>query len=107
VEVADDVGAGYGRVTDEWSVEELGEGGPMSDDDVPPGRLPPWLGWWTYLDADRARLLPPVPIPEVAEAVRATHSGAVVIALLADPAAIDIARYRSLHAEWWDRLGDP
>jgi hypothetical protein len=106
VEVADAVGAEYGRVTDDWSVEELGDSGPVSEDDIQPGRLPSWLGWWTYLDADRTRRLPPLPVPEVAESVRATPSGAAVIALLDDPAAIDLARYRRLHAEWWTVLGN-
>jgi hypothetical protein len=106
VEVADAVGAEYGRVTDDWSVEELGDAEPASEDDIRPGRLPSWLGWWTYLNADRARRLPPLPVREVAEAVRATPSGAAVIALLDDPAAIDVARYRRLHADWWDGLGN-
>jgi hypothetical protein len=99
VAIAGETGALFGRVEDEWSLEQIWYElpDPRSGGTPPPaGSWPEWLSWLTYLDADRYRLLPPVP-SEMDASVRRTPDEAAVIVLLADPAAVDPVRFAQLH----------
>jgi len=80
--MAEEFGATVGLVQDEWSVEQV-------------RHLPPrTLGWWTYLDAEHYERVPPLP-PEAD--VRRTPRGAAVIALLDDPASVDVLAFERFH----------
>ncbi|WP_410672901.1 hypothetical protein [Amycolatopsis sp. cmx-4-68] len=57
------------------------------------------MGWSTYFDADRYRLLPPV-TPELGTDIRRTPGEAAVLVLLTDPAAVDPVRFARLHHEY-------
>lgn len=102
VAIAGETGALFGRVEDEWSLEQIWSelSDPRSDATPPPrGSWPEWLSWLTYFDADRYRLLPPLP-PALGADVRRTPGEAAVIVLLADPAAVDPVRFARLHHEY-------
>lgn len=102
VAIADETKALFGRVEDEWSLEQIWSELPApTSDSTPPalGSWPDWLSWWTYFDADRYRLLEPF-VPELGADVRRTPGEAAVIALLADPAAVDAVRFAQLHHEY-------
>ncbi|MEV6830656.1 hypothetical protein [Amycolatopsis sp. NPDC051102] len=99
VALADELGAVFGRVEDEWSLEQIWAElrDPRSDSTPPPpGAWPEWLSWSTYFDAGRFRALPPVPA-ELGARVRRTPGAAAVIELLDDPAAVDPVRFARLH----------
>ncbi|MBB4674098.1 hypothetical protein [Crossiella cryophila] len=83
----------FGRVEDEWSLEQVWSllPDPLGDDVPPPGQWPHRLGWWTYFNAERADLLPNPPA-----GLRLTPSGAV-LALLDDPAAVDALEFERIH----------
>lgn len=85
VAVADSMGAVFGRVEDEWSIEQIWTG----------DTRPEWLGWWTYFAA------PPALPPELGATFRTTPGGGVVVALLDDPAAVDPVRFAELHRVYW------
>ncbi|MFD1050521.1 hypothetical protein ACFQ1S_35850, partial [Kibdelosporangium lantanae] len=89
VAVADSMGALFGRVEDEWSVEQIWSG----------ETRPEWLGWWTYFAS------PPTLPPELGATVRATPGGGVVVALLEDPAAVDPLWFAELHRRYWSAFG--
>ncbi len=100
--VAGEIGAVFGRVEDEWSLEQIWSELPdprSGDRPPPPGSWPDWLSWLTYFDADRYRLLPPLPA-ELDAYIRRTPEGAAVIALPTDPAAVDEARFARLHRKY-------
>ncbi|MFJ7217957.1 hypothetical protein [Amycolatopsis sp. NPDC098790] len=102
--IADETGALFGRVEDEWSLEQIWSGlpEPFSGDAPPPaGSWPDRLGWWTYFGADR--LLPP--LPAELGAVRRTRREAAVVVLLDDPAAVDPLRFARLHREYRRAVG--
>jgi hypothetical protein len=99
VALADELGAVFGRVEDEWSLEQIWA--ELRDPRAfatppPPGTWPEWLSWSTYFDAERHRALPPVPA-ELGARVRPTPGGAAVIELSDDPAAVDPLRFARLH----------
>ncbi|MEV4056284.1 hypothetical protein AB0J55_34205 [Amycolatopsis sp. NPDC049688] len=99
VALADELGALFGRVEDEWSLEQIWDAlrDPRSADvPPPPGAWPEWLSWSTYFDAGRGRALPPLPA-ELGAHVRRTPAGATVIELADDPAAVDPVRFARLH----------
>jgi hypothetical protein len=104
--IAGETGAVFGRVEDEWSVEQIWSqlSDPFSDAPPPPSCWPEWLSWSTYFDADRYRLLPSLTANLGAD-VRRTPDGAAVIALLADPAAVDELRFERLHHEYRGAVG--
>lgn len=87
----------FGRVEDEWSLEQIWHllGTTYPDGPPPPGRWPELMGWWTYLNAEYYRRLPPLP-PDAEATVHHTSAG-VVIALLDDPASVDELAYERLH----------
>ncbi|HJP78825.1 MAG TPA: hypothetical protein VJ914_31415 [Pseudonocardiaceae bacterium] len=102
VAIADETGALFGRVEDEWSLEQIWSEltDPASGPTPPPvGALPEWLSWSTYFDAPRYRRLPPLPGQGDAT-VRRTPGGAAVITLLTDPAAVDPVRFARLHHDY-------
>lgn len=98
VAVAERTGALFGRVEDEWSLEQVHPSlpHPVSDAPPPPGRRPDRMGWWTYVTAELYRRMPPLP-PGIDATVRRTSSGAAVIALLDDPAAVDPLAFERFH----------
>jgi len=102
---AGQAGAFFGRVDDEWSVEQIWDEltDPLSDAPPPAGAWPQRLGWWTYFDADRYRQLPFLPAT-LESSVRRTSDGAAVIELLADPAAVDPRCFSELHHRYWREL---
>ncbi|MBN9744213.1 hypothetical protein DMP23_24590 [Amycolatopsis sp. A1MSW2902] len=110
--VAARTGAFFGRVEDEWSLTQIWAEltDPLSDAPPPVGVWPRRLGWWTYFDADRYRLLPTVPTA-LESSVRRIPEGAAVIELLTDPAAVDPVRFSDLHHDYWRgiraRSGNP
>lgn len=89
VELAERLDGLFGRVEDEWSVDELARvlRAPGIEEVPAPGQWPQWLGWWTYFNAERADVLPGPPA-----GLRLTRRGAV-LALLDDPAAVDPAEF--------------
>ncbi|MET8850335.1 hypothetical protein [Amycolatopsis sp. NPDC004625] len=98
VALADELGAVFGRVEDEWSLEQIWAElrDPLAfATPPPPGAWPEWLSWSTYLDAGRYEALPPLPA-ELDARVRRTPGGAV-IELSDDPAAVDPLRFARLH----------
>ncbi|ANZ41642.1 hypothetical protein BBK82_42535 [Lentzea guizhouensis] len=100
--VATGLGAVFGRVEDEWSLEQIWSELPDSRMHVtppPPGSSPDWLSWLTYFDADHHRRLAPV-LAELNADVRRTSDGAAVIVLLGDPAAVDPVKFAQLHHEY-------
>jgi hypothetical protein len=102
VTLADETGALFGRIEDEWSLEQIWSKLPdpsSGGTPPPPGAWPDWLSWSTYFDADRYGLLPPVPV-ELGARVRGTAGGAAVIELLPDPAAVDPLEFARLHREY-------
>lgn len=104
--LAGEVGAVFGRVEDEWSLEQiLSElADPCPDAPPPPGSWPQWLSWSTYFDRDRYGLLPPLSA-ELGADVRRTPDGAAVITLLTDPAAVDELRFARVHHEYRRAVG--
>ncbi|EOD70234.1 hypothetical protein [Amycolatopsis vancoresmycina] len=99
VALADELGALFGRVEDEWSLEQIWaelSDPRLGDAPPPPGAWPEWLSWSTYFDAGRARALPAVPA-ELGAHVRRTPAGALVLELSDDPAAVDPLRFARLH----------
>lgn len=99
VALADELGAAFGRVEDEWSLEQIWDElrDPRSGDTPPPaGSWPEWLSWSTYFAAELHQALPPVPA-ELGANVRRTPGGAAVIELSDDPAAVDPLRFARLH----------
>ncbi|MFJ8578391.1 hypothetical protein [Micromonospora sp. NPDC093277] len=64
----------------------------------PTGGWPAELGWWTYLRPGGH--LPPPQLPEVAARTRRLPNGALLVALLDDPAAVDPLRYEDIHRRW-------
>jgi hypothetical protein len=72
----------------------------IHEEDQPAGRWPALLGWWTYLGAEVSKTLPPPPLAEISASTRLLPGGAQVVALLEDPAAVDVAHYVALHARW-------
>ncbi|MFK0248119.1 hypothetical protein ACIQUM_25795 [Amycolatopsis azurea] len=98
--IAGETGALFGRVEDEWSLEQIWSElpGPLPDVSAPPlGSWPDWLSWHTYFDAARYRMLPSLP----AELdVRRTPGGGAVIVLAADPAAADPLEFARLHRRY-------
>lgn len=102
IAIADGTGALFGRVEDEWSLEQIWS--ELPDPlawNAPPARgaWPDWLSWWTYFDADHHRLLAPVTTRLGAD-IRRSPGGAAVIALLTDPAAVDELRFARLNQEY-------
>ncbi|MFI1991923.1 hypothetical protein [Actinoplanes sp. NPDC020271] len=87
LDVAQRLGAGQGRVEDEWSVEQAGD--------------EPQVGWWRYLGPGRDLPFPPTPEMVVEE----LPGGARLIRLLDDPAAVDALRYAAIHERWRDSVG--
>ncbi|SEF37485.1 hypothetical protein SAMN05421837_11445 [Amycolatopsis pretoriensis] len=102
ITIADETGALFGRVEDEWSLEQIWNElpDPLAGNTPPAwGAWPDWLSWWTYFDADHHRLLAPVTAGLDAD-VRRSPGGATVIALLTDPAAVDEVRFARLNQEY-------
>ncbi|WP_370949730.1 hypothetical protein AB5J62_19725 [Amycolatopsis sp. cg5] len=102
VAVAAATGAVFGRVEDEWSLEQIWSDLPAPHAGLvppPPGSWPDWLSWSTYFDADRYRRLPPLPA-KLGAGVRRTHDDGAVIVLLDDPAAVDPLRFARLHHDY-------
>ena len=102
IAIADETGALFGRVEDEWSLEQVWSElpDPLSGGTPPPwGSWPDWLSWWTYFDADHYRLLAPV-TGELGADIRRSPGDAAVIALLTDPAAVDELRFARLNQEY-------
>ncbi|MGW5718487.1 hypothetical protein ACWEVP_20125 [Amycolatopsis sp. NPDC003865] len=95
IAIADETGALFGRVEDEWSLEQIWSElpDPLAGD-APPARgaWPDWLSWWTYFAADHHRLPAPV-TAELGADIRRSPGGAAVIALSTDPAAVDELRF--------------
>lgn len=95
---AEATGAMFGRVDDEYSVEQIWHllADPLQD--VPPavGHLPFPMGWWNYFDAERVQHLPPLPA-SLRAVVHRTTSGGAVISLLDDHAAVDVLEYERIH----------
>ncbi|MBP2476378.1 hypothetical protein JOF53_005250 [Crossiella equi] len=90
--LAERLDAVFGRVEDEWSMEQVWHTRPnLNFDPPPPGQWPELLGWWTYFDAERTELLPDPPAR-----LRLTGRGSV-LALLDDPAAVDALEFERLH----------
>ncbi|MFI5930819.1 hypothetical protein [Actinoplanes sp. NPDC051494] len=84
------LGAGVGRVLDEWSSEQVWH--------LAGGDWPAELGWLTYLGPG-GDLRTPLP-PDVAARTRRLDGGALLVTLLDDPAAVDALRYEDIHREW-------
>lgn len=102
IAIADETGALFGRIEDEWSLEQIWS--ELPDPlawDAPPtrGSWPDWLSWWTYFEADHYRLLAPVTMGLGAD-IRRSPGGAAVIALLTDPGAVDELRFARLNQEY-------
>ncbi|MEV8503986.1 hypothetical protein AB0368_04030 [Actinoplanes sp. NPDC051475] len=97
LDVAERLNADVGRVLDEWSTEQVWNLG-IHEGIHPGGGWPAELGWWTYLGAGRH--LPQSPLPEVTARAYRLPNGALVVALLDDPAAVDPLRYADIHARW-------
>lgn len=97
LDVAERLDADVGRVLDEWSTEQVWNLG-IHDGIHPAGGWPAELGWWTYLGAGRH--LPQSPLPEVTARAYRLPNGALLVALLDDPAAVDPLRYADIHARW-------
>jgi hypothetical protein len=97
LEAAQRLNADSGRVLDEWSIDQIWDLG-IHEAVHPAGGWPAELGWWTYIGPTRH--LPPAPLAEVAS--RASHltNGAVLVALLDDPASVDVLLYENLHTRW-------
>jgi hypothetical protein len=93
----------FGRVEDEWSIEQIWRAldDPVSDAPQPAGAWPERLGWWTYFAAGHYR-----PLPAALDAsVRRTSDGGAVVGLLADPADADPVRFARLHDVYWREVG--
>ncbi|MGX6607202.1 hypothetical protein ACWKSP_34525 [Micromonosporaceae bacterium Da 78-11] len=103
LDVAQRLDVEVGRVLDEWSSEQIRHLG-MHDAVHPAGGWPAELGWWTYLGPGRD--LPAPPLAEVAARTRLLPNGALLVALLDDPAAVDVRYYEDLHTRWL-RSGSP
>jgi hypothetical protein len=99
----DELGADFGRVDDEWSLEQVWHliPKPVTLDPPPPGRWPFPLGWWTFADADRSRSLPDPP-PWLQARTHRTPGGGTVLALTDDPAVISVVEYERLHVRLMD-----
>ncbi|MEV5767457.1 hypothetical protein AB0L34_23230 [Micromonospora sp. NPDC052213] len=97
LDVAERLMADVGRILDEWSSEQVLNLG-IHDDSHTAGGWPAELGWWTYLGPNRH--LPPAPLPEIAAQARRLPSGALLIELLDDPAAVGPLRYQDIHTRW-------
>jgi hypothetical protein len=99
--IASKFGALFGRVDDEWSLEQVWDSlaDPGSDAAPPSGQWPERLGWQTYFHADHHRLLTPLPA-EFDVTVHRMPDGAAVIALLLDPAAVDEQAFAQLHTRY-------
>ncbi|MDZ5441519.1 hypothetical protein U2F26_02055 [Micromonospora sp. 4G57] len=104
LQAADALAAGIGRVMDEWSLDQIWHLTRIHEEDHPVDGWPALLGWWTYLGAEVSRMLPAPPLPEISAHSRLLPSGARVVALLDDPAAVDAARYEALHTRWLKHL---
>jgi hypothetical protein len=106
VAVAEELGAVFGRVEDEWSWEQIWTTlcDPYSHAPPPPGSWPEWLSWSTYFGAEHYRQLPPLPA-ELDADVRRTPGGAAVVTLLTDPAAVDELRFARLHQVYRRAIG--
>ncbi|MCO8275139.1 hypothetical protein M1L60_31620 [Actinoplanes sp. TRM 88003] len=109
---AERLDADLGRIRDEWSSEQAWQA-EVREDIVAPTPLSPveidspsgWpgeLGWWTYLG--RGRNLSTPPLPEVAARTRRLPSGALLITLLDDPAAVDPLHYAYVMSRWFRSL---
>lgn len=107
VAIADETGALFGRVEDEWSLEQIWSELPdptRGATPPAPGSWPDWLSWSTYFGAERHRQ--PAPLPaELGAGVRRTRRGAAVIELLTDPAAVDPVRFARLFHEYRRAVG--
>ncbi|MFJ9779395.1 hypothetical protein ACIRSS_07415 [Amycolatopsis sp. NPDC101161] len=107
IAIADETGALFGRVEDEWSLEQIWSELPdptLRATPPAPGSWPDWLSWSTYFGAERHRQLAPLPA-ELGAGVRRTRRGAAVIELLTDPAAVDPVRFARLHREYRRAVG--
>ncbi|MBB5874602.1 hypothetical protein F4553_008036 [Allocatelliglobosispora scoriae] len=107
VDAAETLGALHGRVTDEWSIEQIWDMTDLMDDSMTPGQWPSWLGWWTYFGAAHVSGLPPLPLPRLQQHLQPTPSGGQILTLLVDPAAVDTIRYEQLHKVWLSSLPPP
>ncbi|GAA0623813.1 hypothetical protein GCM10010174_48730 [Kutzneria viridogrisea] len=91
-------GALFGRVSDEWSDEQVWRllSDPLGEQVPAVGRWPELLGWWTYFGAERAGALPPLPTG-VPATVRPTAGGGAVLALLEEATALDELEFERVH----------
>jgi hypothetical protein len=98
IELLDDLGAEFGRVDDEWSIEQVWDmiPKPVTFNPPPVDQWPFPLGWWTFVDAHRYLQLPPLPSWLPARIAR-TPGGGTVVALTDDPAMIDVLDYEDIH----------
>jgi hypothetical protein len=92
-----ELGADFGRVDDEWSIEQVWRliPEPVTLAPPPPDRWPFPMGWWTFVDAERTRRLPELP-PWLGR-TRRTPGGGTLVALTDDPTMIDVLEYEDLH----------
>ncbi|MGZ3146480.1 hypothetical protein ACVDFE_31710 [Lentzea chajnantorensis] len=95
--VAAEFGGRFGRVEDEWSLEQIWSELRKPLDDTTP--VPQWLSWFTYLGAERRRVLAPV-LDRLGADVLEMRGGAALVRLLDDPAAVDPVRFAQLHHEY-------
>jgi hypothetical protein len=94
----DELGADFGRVDDEWSIERVWRLIPEPVTLAPPpaDQWPFPMGWWTFVNAHRFRLLPDLP-SWLWAGMQQTPGGGTVIALTDDPTMIDVLEYEELH----------
>ncbi|WP_051366371.1 hypothetical protein [Hamadaea tsunoensis] len=90
-------GAAYGRVNDEWCLEQIWELAGLPNDTVAEGEWPHWLGWWTYLRSPGRRPLPDLPF---GLAVHDLPQGGQILQILDDPADVSEARFERIHHAW-------
>ncbi|MCP2169682.1 hypothetical protein [Goodfellowiella coeruleoviolacea] len=93
--------APFGYVEDEWTLEQIWRtlADPYAGPQPTPGHWPRWLGWTTYFSADYYQSLPPLP-EEPGLTVTRTPDGGAVLALLDDPAAVDVLEFERFHARY-------
>jgi hypothetical protein len=97
LDAAQRLDADAGRVCDEWSSEQAWRAGVPATASSADG-WPAELGWWTYLGPGRN--LSPPRLPEVAAGTRRLPNGALLIALLEDPAAVDPIHFADVLTRW-------
>jgi hypothetical protein len=104
LDTAEAIGASIGHIVHDWSLERVWDLAQVPDDACREGCWPRLLGWWTYLGAVGGKATPPPPLAQFFTSDRALPSGARVVALLDDPAAVDERRYEEFHEGWLTHL---